>query len=128
MKRRRQQPAALKRAMYGTGSLPERRLFLALKRAGLPPFVTQLALIKGRRFRYDLTCQEYLVTVEVQGGIWIRGGGAHNRPLGYMRDAEKSRLAQQLGYIVVYVTPGQIGSGAAVRDISAALMAHGWEG
>lgn len=44
------------------------------------------------------------VAIEVQGGIWRRGGGAHTGK-GHLRDMEKLNLAQALGWRVLQRTP-----------------------
>lgn len=120
-------PAALLKAMHGAESLPERRLLWAMERAGLPALDMQVRLIPGRKFRYDFVFPAPLnVAIEVQGGQYVRG--AHNRPQGYARDAQKAALAQIQGYMVLYVTPDQIASGEALTTICAALKARGWEG
>jgi hypothetical protein len=56
--------------------------------------------------------------------MWKRG--AHNRPAGYERDAEKAALAQALGWIVIYCTPDQIRKGVAGALIVQALESRGW--
>ena len=46
------------------------------------PFAASL----GRKFRADFAWPEYQLLVEVQGGIWRRGGGAHSHPIDIERD------------------------------------------
>ncbi len=104
----------------------EAELFHRLEAAGFPAFYTQADLIPGREFRFDFAWgPELKVAVELQGGV--HSGGRHVRGKGYENDAVKSALAQALGWIVLYVTPGQVQSGEAVRLISGALKSRGWE-
>jgi hypothetical protein len=44
----------------------------------------------------------------VNGGIWIPGGGRHNRGAGYLKDIEKKNEANILGWHVYEVTPQDI--------------------
>lgn len=105
-------------------SMPEALLLNRIQRHGLPKPETQVQLIEGRRFRYDVVFRQWKVAVEVQGGIW--SGGAHVRGQGYEANAVKSALAQIEGYICLYVTPGQINDNTAVFLIDRALRSRGW--
>ena len=60
------------------------------------------------------------VALEIQGGIWRKGGGAHQGK-GHLRDMEKLNAAQRLGWIVLQVTPQQIYSDATLHVIREAL-------
>ena len=47
------------------------------------------------------------VAVEIQGGIWRKGGGAHQGK-GHLRDMDKLNAAQNLSWIVIQRTPQQL--------------------
>lgn len=118
-------PKAVQDQLGGAESLREAELFHRLEAAGLPAFYTQVQLIPGRKFRFDFAwCPELKVAVELQGGIHTRG--RHTRGKGYEADAVKSAMAQALGWMVLYVTPGQVRSGVALELITSALRSRGW--
>jgi hypothetical protein len=93
--------------------------------AGLPEPVTQLAIVPGRRYRWDAAWPLFKVGVEVQGG---GERGAHSRFVRYAADQEKAALVQLMGWVSIAATPAQIKSGQAVEWIAAALALRGWTG
>lgn len=93
------------------------------ERAGLPLPQTQVALIPGRRWRYDAVWAAERVAVEVQGSTWTQG--RHTRGRGYRNDAEKRAAAQLAGYLVLDVTADMLRDGSAVALIAAALRLTG---
>lgn len=106
-------------------SKPEDLLAFQLKAAGVW-FVREHKLIHNRNFRFDFMCSPDkqtgvvpVVMVEVQGGIWKKGG--HSTGIGITRDCEKFSLAAAHGYRVLPVTPAQIKSGQALMWIECAL-------
>lgn len=56
-----------------------------------------------RKFRFDNAIKEIMVAVEFEGGIWLKGGGAHSRPVNIERDIAKYNLAQSLGWKIIRV-------------------------
>lgn len=74
-----------------------------------------------RRWRADFHLPDYMILVEIEGGIWMKKGG-HNTGFGIMRDMEKHSQAQILGYIVLRYTPNQVKSGQAIAEIRRALL------
>ena len=70
----------------------------------------------GRKWRFDFAWPDYMIAVELEGGIWKRG--RHQRPLGFISDTEKYNAAARLGWRVLRFTA------EAVDDWSAALMIH----
>ena len=85
------------------------QLFLALlAQRGLPHPHREYRFEPSRRWRADYCWPERGIILEIEGGIWLRGGGRHNRGAGWMKDAEKYNHAATLGYRVVRVTPQQI--------------------
>jgi very-short-patch-repair endonuclease len=58
-------------------------------------------------YRLDFAFPDYLVCVEIQGGIWTKG--RHTRAVGYMEDRNRTNyLAGELGWIVLEYAPGNI--------------------
>lgn len=45
--------------------------------------------------------------VEINGGIWRKGGGAHTGT-GHLRDMRKLNLAQEHGWVILQYEPGKI--------------------
>lgn len=105
----------------------EEKLAFQMHAANLPAFVRQLAFIPGRKFTADFAWPELRLVVEVQGGIWRRGGGAHSHPTAILRDIEKSQLAVINGWSVFPVTTDEVTSGHALRLIEFALQSKGWK-
>lgn len=103
----------------------ERMLFRRILEAGLPEPVKEwpFARAEGRRFRFDFAYVDQLLALEVEGGIWARDPGRHNRGSGFEQDATKYNLAAVLGWRVLRFTERLIRSGEAVDTIRRALYA-----
>jgi hypothetical protein len=93
--------------------------FGLLKREGLPLPKTEFAFAAPlRRWRFDFAWphvsdivhdyRNVRVAVEVEGGIWSKGGGRHNRGKGMLADMEKYNEAAVMGWKVIRVTPNQL--------------------
>lgn len=92
----------------------------ALERAGLPLPVPEYAFAKdiGRRWRMDFAWESlpgkwddyvgYRVALEVQGGLWIPGGGRHQRGAALLKEHEKLNEAAALGWRVLFTTPQRL--------------------
>jgi len=52
-----------------------------------------------RKFRYDFYLPDANVLIEIQGGIWTKGG--HSTGRGILRDMEKINLATTHGYRIL---------------------------
>ena len=87
--------------------------------AGLPGPKREFLAIPGRRFRFDFYWPESNLLVEVQGGVWTKGG--HTSGIGMNRDAEKTNLAVLLGFRCLSVTSNQVKCGQALKWIQEAL-------
>lgn len=106
----------------------EDQLALLLKESGRERFFSReyhFAKGLGRDFRADFGFPCFSLLVEVQGGIWRRGGGAHSRPANIERDIEKAQYAAILGYTLLPVTPADIKSGQAMYLINSLLLQRG---
>ena len=85
---------------------------MALK---LPKALPQFRFHPKRQWKCDFGWPDYKLLVEIDGGIWIKGGkGAHSRPANIERDMEKSNYAQLLGYVFLRFRPVDVTSGLAV--------------
>lgn len=107
--------------MPRVASALEVEFMFQVKHAGLPPFERdyQFAKDEGRKYELDLAWPERKLGVEVQGGIWRKGG--HSSGQGISRDCDKMSLAASLGWLVLPVTREMIKSGAALQYLERAL-------
>lgn len=85
---------------------------------GLPEPVAEYRFAPDRRFRFDWCWPERKIAVEEDGGIWIRGGGRHNHPTGYLRDMEKLNLAVEMGWRVLRYETGAIDIAQLMRVLA----------
>lgn len=71
--------------------------------------ITEFVFAENRRFRFDFANEASKVAVEMEGGVFGRGGkkcatcgqvsaGRHSRPMGFHADCDKYNLATQLGW------------------------------
>lgn len=81
----------------------ERILLDMLNEAYPNMWETEYQGIPGRKYRFDCACQKLKVAVEIEGGIFIRGG--HTAPMGYQKDMEKYNLAAIEGWKVLRYSP-----------------------
>ncbi len=65
----------------------------------------------GRRWRMDIAFPKYKIAIEIEGGAFIKGGGRHNRGVGFVKDMEKYNMAASLGWRVFRMTPQQFHKG-----------------
>lgn len=72
-------------------------------------------------FRSDFAYPEARLLIEVQGGIWARDPGRHNRASGFEKDLERSNFAELRGWRLLAFTERQIKDGAAILTIRRAL-------
>lgn len=103
---------AIKKAK--TGQL-EAELLAQIAAARLLPCVPQYVFHPTRKWRFDFAWPEILFAVEVNGGIYVRGG--HSRGAGQEKDMEKIAEAAILGWTTIAVSSNQIKSGEALRWI-----------
>lgn len=96
----------------------------------LPPISRhfKFALSIGRRWEADFACEEYRVLIEIDGGVWRKGGGAHSRPTNILRDMRKSNDAALLGWAPLRFSPAEVKSGDAIAFLQRVLRARGWDG
>ena len=108
-------------------SLLERRFVALLLQSGLPLPISEHPFARdwGRRWRFDFAWPDLRLAVEVDGGIWIPGGGRHNRGAGYEADVEKLNVAVILGWRVLRFTPRHLANGSAITAIRLCVSSHG---
>lgn len=69
---------------------------------------------KANSWIFDFWLEKEAILVEIQGGIWIKGGGAHSHPLDIMRNMRKQNDAALLGLTLLQFTPQEVKSGHAI--------------
>jgi len=74
-----------------------------------------------RLWRLDFAWPEKKIGVEVEGGIWRPGGGAHSRPSNIERDIEKHNTLMQMGWRVLRITGKHLDSGEGLKMIEEIL-------
>lgn len=99
----------------------------------LPAVVTQFAIAnsldllnKRRRYRFDFGFPDFNLLVEINGGIWLSGGGAHSHPLDVERNQRKQNDATLWGYYVLQFTPDEVTNRHAISFTQKVLFARGW--
>ena len=70
--------------------------------------------LKKRRFRFDFAWPDRMIAMEVEGGVWMKGGGGHTTGKGYTRDLEKYNLATLHGWEVYRFTTQDVTKGIAI--------------
>jgi len=99
----------------------ERNLQFQIKALKLPAPKIQYRFHPTRKWTFDLAWPPILFYCEVEGGIFIKGGGRHNRAVSFERDCEKYSEAAILGWRGVRVTTGQVKAGKAIELLERAL-------
>ncbi|MEI6872784.1 MAG: hypothetical protein WCL08_10930 [Verrucomicrobiota bacterium] len=84
--------------------------------------VRNYRFLPGRKFEIDFAWPELMVGIEIQGGIWRTGGGAHSRPANIERDIEKHNLLLDHGWRVWQFTTQAVKSGEAVQKMQQVLQ------
>ena len=100
-------------------SAPEALFALQVRALGLPAPEREVALIPGRRYRWDFVFRAHRVAVEIQGGIWRKGG--HSSGTGITRDCAKANLATLAGFRTLFFTTGMVDSGLAIQTLKDVL-------
>jgi len=69
----------------------------------LPEPFFEVQFHPGRKWRWDLCWPDYMVALEVQGGIFIQG--RHSRGAAMLKEWEKLNTAASYGWRVLFVQP-----------------------
>ncbi len=83
-------------------------LVLLCEAHGLPAPQPEYNFSAARGWRFDYAFVDQKIAVEIEGGVWRRGGGAHSHPLGILRDIEKYNAAAVLGWRILRVVPEKL--------------------
>jgi hypothetical protein len=81
-----------------------------------PGWVEEHRFAPPRRWRFDFAHPGRKLAIEVQGGIWTRGRhsrGGQNQ----LKEMEKLNAAALDGWLILYFSPQQVHSGAALRVV-----------
>jgi len=115
--------------MRGSGSTEERvqsrRVFFeALYWRGLggPELKRVFRSHVERQWRADFAHVESRTLIEIKGGLYVEGGGRHNRSAGFIADAEKYLEAALDGWRVLRLTEFQITAPTVERIIRHVLQ------
>lgn len=79
-----------------------------------------------KAWHFDFAWPDYRVIVEIDGGVWMPGGGAHSHPVDVTRNMAKRNDAALAGFLVLAFTPQQVKNGEAIADTQRLLAARGW--
>jgi len=101
---------------YGKFPPPIYPLVGLCKAAGLPIPIPEYEFHPTRKFRFDYAIPQWRIGIEVEGGIWMQGGGAHSHPSNIERDIEKYNAAAIQGWRVLRYAPEDLLN--AVRDLA----------
>ncbi len=82
----------------------EDRFRTLIKGLGAPPWREQYRFDAVRFWRFDFAWPERKIAFEMEGAIWMRGGGGHSHPLGIEKDIEKYNAAAIQGWAVIRIT------------------------
>lgn len=69
---------------------------------------------------------EPIFFVEIQGGIWRRGGGAHSHPIDIERNIQKHNDVVRRGFSFVQFTSDQVKNGDGLRWLVTYMTERGW--
>ena len=86
----------------------ESRFLLLWRVAQGPPLELELRFHASRFWRADFAHVASRTLIEIEGGIFQRGAGRHNRGAGYAKDAEKYLEAVLAGWTVIRLTEKQL--------------------
>ena len=75
---------------------------------GGPELEREFRFHSERKWRADFAHVASRTLIEIEGGIYVAGGGRHNRSAGFIADAEKYLEAFLAGWSVVRLTSAQI--------------------
>ena len=90
------------------GSKHESRFLFLWRVAQGPLLEREVKFHASRRWRADFAHMGSRTLIEIEGGIFIPGGGRHSRGTGYAKDAEKYLEAVLAGWTVIRLTERQL--------------------
>ncbi len=95
----------------------ESQFLLLWRVAGGPPLEREVRFHTSRKWRADFAHLGSRTLIEVEGGVFLAGGGRHNRGSGYAKDAEKYLEAALAGWRVLRLTERQLEIGTIERIV-----------
>ena len=96
----------------------ESKFLLLWRVAQGPPLEREVKFHASRRWRADFAHFASRTLIEIEGGIFIPGGGRHSRGAGYANDAEKYLEAVLGGWTVIRLTEKQLNLDFIERIVS----------
>lgn len=99
----------------------EERLALYIAGKQLPVPVREFRFAPPRMWRFDFAWPERGLAVEAEGGVFMRGGGGHNRGVDITDDCEKYNAAAMLGWFVFRFTTKMFEDGSVFTIVERAL-------
>ena len=81
---------------------------------GGPELAREYQFDAVRKWRLDRIHLPSRVAIEVDGGVWKKGGGRHNRGAGFIADVTKINAALAAGFIVFRVTTAHLDDGVTL--------------
>ena len=97
------------------GSRLESKFLFLWRVAQGPPLEREFRFHPQRKWRADFAHLPSRTLIEIEGGIFLRSGGRHNRGGGYARDTEKYLEAAMAGWTVLRLTEPQLEPGVIER-------------
>ncbi|MBP7948890.1 MAG: hypothetical protein KA004_04480 [Verrucomicrobiales bacterium] len=86
----------------------EARFILLWRIAQGPKLEREFQFDPKRKWRADFAHLPSRTLIEIEGGLFLPGGGRHNRGSGYAKDAEKYLEAALAGWTVLRLTVRQL--------------------
>lgn len=96
--------------------VPYANLLVMFAERRIYPPITEYRFDPNRQWRFDYAWPFRRVAIEIDGGIWRKGGGAHSHPSNILRDMEKHNAAVLLGWRVIRVTPQQLADAVSMVE------------
>lgn len=76
---------------------------------------------QDRKYRLDFSLPDLKIAIEKEGGIWMKGGGAHSRPQNIERDIEKYTRLSVEGWIIIRRQPKELNGTKTLELLQAAI-------
>ena len=86
----------------------EAKFLLAWRAIEGPLLIREFRFHADRKWSLDFAHPGTRVAIEIDGGLWVRGGGGHNSPQGYEADCYRGNAAIICGWRVFRLTGGMI--------------------
>ena len=98
----------------------EGRFALQLQYAGVVGWQAEYVFHPTKKWRFDFAWPDELIAIEINGGTFRKGGGAHTGA-GFRRDCVKGLAAAELGWTIITVMPEHVLDGRALQVIERRL-------